>query len=347
MTGRAVSIVAAVRTIRLRAVAIAVAIVLAQATTVGAETRVVTAPSDRFCAAFAEYETANIAILFGVVDFGKLEDREKPFAVFGNIVAASPKFAELAAEMAKSAPAVLREKFQAERELYDAGVEVLRDAGVSRREIAAIADADFNSDGLERTIGEAISRKELLSAGRRLVEQHRAEILALRRDTSGVEKRASAKAEVECGVVPDRSVRCRDLVSRDELAAIFGGTSTLESEDGCAWSADVGDEGGGGRLFVGLFASPRHFETFGKQASGAEPISMLGDEAVAIPGYQAVSSPGSFTTSFNVDPENPQCGYTVVVRSESQSLHVAECLFDRDVTAEEVAAVARQILASP
>ncbi len=290
------------------------------------------APSARFCTAFGEYyDVANFMLYISAfaqqVDPKSADDTRTTF-----LLVLSPKLTNVLTELGKTAAKPLRPAFRRQAARFAEGTQILRKAGLGDAQIRTLADTPLHQ-GADSTdlLGTAtISRKKLRQAVSEF-QKASASVDITKQFTGKQQGRVAADA-VTCGVFPDPTVQCETLLSTAELTTLLGDGPALQSSQGCLWTGAELAEGNTAELAVDVSLGTSQYDRAVAQGSGAAPLSGVGDAATALDGFATFSDFGG-------------CGRTLVTRTADHTVTVALCPTTGDVTPEQLAGVARIVLA--
>ena len=305
-------------------------------TATGASTR--SAPSAKFCAAFQEYFGASFAVELAASLARSFEEAGDGGPGGGTAdevrntfyLVLSPKLEKVTRQMSTSGPRVLRATLRKQAEIFAAGVEQLRDLGVTDEQIDALANAtlDTTNADLEEETGKLDIKKAELAKAARAFGKKSDEL-----DASAVsekQRKAYTAAGSQCGTFPSTAVDCETLVTPDEATEVLGVDAKRDPDD-CAYEGPEPETGLTPALAVDVYESALAFENLTKSAQN-QNVPNVGDDAVALEGYSSFSS-------------TKTCGKTLVVKDGDRTVVVALCLpDDADVPIETLAALAQQVL---
>jgi hypothetical protein len=306
--------------------------------------------TDDFCSAFGEFYTVTVLVEFSVALFEAFsqvpddaEGSEGSTSADGDDVPdadqlrasyyalLSPKLAAVTNELARTAPRVIKSVFRQQSEIFDRGVELLRDAGIPESQIDAIADGAVDSTTAEvsQLTGEVDISDDAIETLARdfLVELDAFDAI----DVSPKAERTLDRASSECGITPSVAYDCHDVLPESEAEAILGDTVTLEDE-GCDYKGPEPVDGQTPEIEVLVYDSARAFDVVVGPVE-TEDVEGIGDQAVALEG-------------FNADGHTITCGRTLVVADGDRTIVTALCLGDddREVSDEELVEITEDVL---
>ncbi len=225
----------------------------------------------------------------------------------------SPKLEDSTATLADEGPRSVRRAFARQRDVFAEGVEILRDLGLTRAQIEEIRALNLGVDEEtpESLTGDlGVSEAEVEEAAERFGE----ELESVSADDGTVEEpRALQRLGVDCGVVPDDSLDCDELVSADLQQQLLEDTPVVEDEGGtCTYTvgSDLGPDTP--EIAVEVYRSADAFGRFTEQDDANE---VLDRDNVAREGL-ATSSGGK------------TCGRTLYSRDDATTIVVGICLPD-------------------
>ena len=277
-------------------------------------------PSERYCGTVREEE--RVALLFNPYGF----DQD-----YGLLLA--PRTARLAREAAKTAPKSIRSFWAKYADVWHRGVELLKQAGLSRRQIHKLVFYDFTSS--ESVVDVLSHIGATVSGGFPSEIFYR--ILRKNQPHLGGHQRKLFRRYLElCGILPDSTVECGRLLTAEELGAVLGEVSETDFSQGCWWTGPLpaGTEGSltAPELYVGVYAAEATFawlRSVENEYSPYEPLAGVGDTAVASKFAQPVA--------VGVD-----CGPILLAQVQQRTIVVADC-GSTGPTVEQLAGVAQMV----
>jgi hypothetical protein len=317
-------------------------------TTAGAAVR--RAPlSDEYCDAFSEYYTVISAIEISVALFEAFsslgDDEEQEPSADGDDIpdveqlrstfyaVLSPKLAALTGTLADEGPKAVRGVYQQAQQIFDRGVELLRDAGLTDRQIEEIATTpidQFSEGDITEVTGDVpVDEQDIEN----LANTFRAEVEKLDfDDLSPKAGRILDRSTTECGVEPSRAYDCEEVLPAAEAEAALDDEVTRD-DDGCAYSGPEPVDGLTAEIEVVVYDSGRPFESLTAPIDDIDEVSGVGDEARASAGFSA-------------DGRDITCGRTLYVLEGDVTVVVALCLGgdDPEVTDDQLVELAEGVL---
>jgi len=318
---------------RLRAVAVGAAAALL-VTLVAPTIATAAAPrvqlSNKACDAFADYFTIEFLVAFASAFAGLGEDlgsdsgrgsgngsngggkesvSAKEIADTFHLVF-SPKLANITGTLADEGPRSIRRLFAKQRDVFEYGVELLRKAGLSNKQISALATLDLSPDtDLDEVLGETdIPEKKIEEAADQFGE--RTGELDLNDEATPRQQRAFQRAGSGCGVFPDSDIDCESLVPSELAAPLVGGEPDVTNDDGsCTYTGPSPSDNDEPVLAVDVYPSARTFERLIEQLQGGQKID---DDAYVTEGFSSFSSIKT-------------CGRTLYSRTDRDTVVVALC----------------------
>ncbi|MEX0665328.1 MAG: hypothetical protein WD598_11250 [Acidimicrobiia bacterium] len=306
--------------------------------------------SDAYCEPFGEFYTITVLVELQVAlfeafsqsgdateDSGSATPPEDDIPDADQLRASSygllaPKMAAVSGQLANTAPKVLKPVFRQQRDVFERGVELLREAGFTDVQIEAIADANVNSSTAE--VGDLTGDVDLDDqALETLANDFLAELEVLElADLSPKAERALDRSSTECGVTPSSKFNCTDVLPETEAAAILGDTVTLE-ESGCNYTGPEPVDGLTPEIEVVIYDSVRALNLQTSAVAEPEDVAGIGDEAVSFEGFSA-------------DGHAITCGRTLVAADGDRTVVVALCLGgdDPEVTDDQLVEIANGVL---
>jgi hypothetical protein len=290
-------------------------------------------PSSSTCTSFGEFYSVQFLLAFvgGFADAAAGPDKKDEVADAKSVAQLifSPKLQKVTAELATSAPKVLRNGWSKAAKAYGEGVKILRDLGLTDKQISQLANADLNQndkvDSKEFNDKYHVTKAELTAAGRKFRKVQ----TSIFKKATRTEGAALQTLSVQCGVTPDKSVDCSTLVTDAEVQALVG--PITDSSEACSWDGTKGDTGLKPELAVEVFRNPDVFTQKTKKLTDTTPVSVA-DKALLASG---------FTSS----TRGATCGKTLYVQSGSDTIVVALCLpNDVDPTEAQIVDVAKNVL---
>lgn len=296
-------------------------------------------PNDRFCSAITDhYRVGFIVALAASFAEGLGDEAGKKAAEEARntlLFVLSPKLEKLTRTMSKTAPdPALARVMKRQAKAFKQGIEMLRDAGVPEKAIKTLADLPLDSGSdtdFDEIVDDAkVSKKKIELAAKKFGAQFGDDLNSesLPRSVQA----AYADAGVACGVFPDRSVSCRDVVNDADVTAIIGPIAKTEDEGGsCKFeSEDPPDSNQPDEVIVDIYASDRAFDTLSELAEN-QSVPDIGDEAVALEGINTFTSGST-------------CGRTIIVRDGDRTVVGAACIRDGDVDIQDLTTLVQDVL---
>lgn len=319
---------------------LAVSIALASSLGLGALTSTASAatteapPSSGACKSFGEFYSVQFLLAFvgGFADAAAGPDKKAEVADAKSVAQLifSPKLQKVTAELATTAPKVLRKGWSKAATAYGEGVKILRDLGLTAKQIKQLANAELTQnnkvDSKEFNDKYHVTKAELTAAGRKFKKVQ----TSIFKKATRAEGAALQTLSVGCGVTPDTSVACSTLVPDAEVEALVG--PITDSNGSCSWDGTKGSTGLKPEVAVEVYRNPDVFTERTKKLSDTSPVSGVGDDALLASGFSS-SNRGA------------TCGKTLYVQSGSDTIVVALCLpNDIDPTEAQIVDVAKNVL---
>jgi hypothetical protein len=209
---------------------------------------------------------------------------------------------------------VLRPIFRQNQVVFERGIELLADAGLTDAQIDAIADAPITPSTAD--VNEITGDLEPTITDDELTEIANTFLSAVEGldflELNEKQNRALDRSATECGVLPSTSYDCTDLLPATEAEALLGGEVTL-GDDGCAYTGPEPFEGRTPEIEVVVYDSARALEFLTGALDEVEEVRGIGDAAVAIEGFSA-------------NGRTITCGRTLHVADGDHTVVVALCL---------------------
>ncbi len=306
--------------------------------------------TDDYCSAFSEFYSVTVLVEFSVAlfeafsrapgdaegsagspsaDGDDLPDADQLRASYYALL--SPKLSAVTAELARTSPRALKPLFRQQREIFERGVDLLRDVGIPEAQIDAIAVVSIDSATAEvsQLTGDVDIDDDALDT---LAREFLVELDAFDDvDVSPKAERILDRSSSECGITPSVAYDCDEVLPESEAEAILGDTVTLEDE-GCDYTGPEPVDGLTPEIEVLVYDSARAFDL----VIGPVPtddVAGIGDQAVALEG-------------FNADGHSITCGRTLVVTEGDRTIVIALCLGgdDPEVTDEQLVEITEGVL---
>jgi len=244
----------------------------------------------------------------------------------------SPKLEPLTADLAKTAPRIVRPFFRLQAKVYGQGVDLLRDdLGLTDDQIEAIADADLSNlgDSEEFTSDFEVTKQQVTDAAAELgaaIEKAKGSF-----EPTARQERALENLSRDCGTTPDEDVDCDELFPAADVEALIG--EVAEESGTCQWEAVEPETGLTPKLAVQIFRSAATFEDRKDlNADSAVDVTDIGDEAFITPGFTSQTSGST-------------CGKTIYVLDGDDTVMVSVCKPDDvDPTDDEMVQLADDVL---
>jgi hypothetical protein len=294
--------------------ALLVGMLLVVATASSASAAPAPAPTDPFCAAYGDSFDISFRIVFAAqfaesAGPGTGDEAEREFALV-----LSPKLEQLSRTMADNADPPLDRALRRQADAYAKGVDLLEAAGLTRAQLDALATApiDISSDDLATLLGGVnLQQADIVRAADQLARaRDGADISA----ASTSARRAYQHAGVDCGVLPEPGVACKQLLTRAEASAALGGKARVANE-GNTCVATVGAKKPADddpRIGIDVYRSPRAYDRITAGVEGQD-VAGIGD---------AASTLGTYNTFASIKT----CGRSLVVKAGTRTVVVAMCL---------------------
>jgi hypothetical protein len=291
-------------------------------------------PSSSACTSFGEFYGVQFALAFVTSFAGAAAGPHKQAEVKDakNVAQLifSPKLQKVTAELATSAPKVLRKGWSRAAKAYGEGVKILRDLGLTDKQIKQIANADLTqTNSVDSKVFNDkyhVTKAKLAAAGRKFQKVQ----TSIFKKATRPEAEALQALSVECGVTPDKSVDCSVLVTDAEVQALIG--PITDKNGSCSWDGTKGDTGLDPELAVEVYRNPDVFTQKTKKLTDTSSVSGVGDKALVATGFSSAN-------------RGATCGKTLYVQSGSDTIVVALCLpNDVDPTEAQIVDVATNVL---
>jgi hypothetical protein len=293
-------------------------------------------PSDKFCTAINQHYQVGFLVALAAAFAEGLGDKEnkKPAEEARNtlLFVLSPKLEKLTRTMAQTAPdPQLAKALKRQSKAFKQGIALLRDTGVPDKAIKTLADLPLDSDtDPDQIVGDAhISKKKIAAAAKKFGTKYGDQLSgdSLPRSV----QRAYTDAGAACGVFPDRSISCGDVVKDADVEAIMGPIEKTEGEGGsCKFEGADPPNAEPNKVIVDVYASARAFDTLSKTVKN-QSVPDLGDEAVALEGMNTFTSAST-------------CGRTLIVRDGDRTVVGAACVRDGEVDITQLTQLVQDVL---
>ncbi|MEX2253994.1 MAG: hypothetical protein WEC34_01020 [Acidimicrobiia bacterium] len=227
-------------------------------------------------------------------------------------LAFSPKLERVTGTLAQSAPKSIRKLFAKQQAVYADGIQLLEDAGVTKKQLKALAELDITAsiDAEELVDDTSISKQEFAAAAKKF--ESRMKDLDPGEEATAAQEKVYVNLGSQCGVFPIDETDCDVLVSNERVEELLGGPATTENDNGtCDYTATTDDSVDTPELAVELYPNERAFDRLVKDLEDPEKISA--DAYTAEP----FVTPASF--GFKT------CGKTLYTRVNSRTVVVAYC----------------------
>ena len=295
--------------------------------------------SDEACDAFADYFTIEFLVAFASAFAGLGDDlgadsgngkgqgasttKEEIENTFHLIF--SPKLEAITGTLAEESPKSIRKLFAKQQAVFAEGVDLLEEAGLTKKQLAALAELDLSPDtDLDQVLGDVkISKKKIKAAAKEFGKS--ASALDLNDKATAAQQRAFQQTGTRCGVFPESDIDCESLVAPELSARLVGGEATVKNDDGsCTYAGPVGADGDEPVMIVDVYPSARSFDRLVRQLPNAQKID---DDSAVADGFSSFSSAKT-------------CGKTLFSKTGDDTIVVALCPpGDGDVAVDDLTEV--------
>jgi hypothetical protein len=237
----------------------------------------------------------------------------------------SPKLEQVTDTLATQGPKSIRHLFAQQRDVYTRGVAILRDIGLTPKQITALATVKLSPDtDLTKLLGDVkLTKGQIRNAARRF-GQH-AGALNLNDTVTPAQQKSFQDAGTGCGVFPGTDVKCADLVSSDLEQRVLGGPATVKNKQGSCTYTGPSDPGGDTPVMVvDVYDGVRTFDRLFEQLKGGQMVD-----------------PNTYITQgFTSFSDTKTCGRTLYSKATAATVVVAACASnDAAIPDDDLAAV--------